>query len=84
MGEQNALAAQFSGATAILPKGKSEPALKDVQVFSEDGTVVPDTHFFADANEKGETTITFADGMPAGVYLVYTGKKRPLAKLKKG
>ena len=70
--------------TATLPKGKKAPKLADVQVFSEDGNALSDTHYFADLTDRGELTLTLADEMPAGIYLVYTGKKQALAKIRKG
>ena len=68
--------------TATIGNAKGAK-LSDVQVFSEEGAALPDTHFFAEKTDKGELTLTLADEMPAGIYLVYTGKKQALAKIQK-
>ncbi|GEM_PF-4938406 len=70
--------------TATLPREKKAPKLSEVQVFSEEGAALPETHYFAELTDKGELTLTLADEMPAGIYLVYTGKRKSLAKIRKG
>lgn len=82
MDAKNAPAMPVFSTTATIGNAK-KAKISDVQVYSEDGNALPDTHYFADIGDRGELTLTLSDEMPSGVYLVYTGKKQALAKIKK-
>ncbi len=72
----------FRTNTSIKVAGK-KAKIEEVQVFGEDGSALDMAHFFAEHAGEGEISITLSDHMPAGMYFVYTGKKRALARVRK-